>query len=110
MERLYGQMEANPRNEPGSHKMRLKEHLNPFQLTFFLFSVRHYAITCHFSSQISSAKRPPNFPFCNLNAAKCAFTKVPCFSSFPSKNSVVLHSLTYHQLCSLVIIRGTELR
>ena len=22
-------MEANPRNEPGSHKMRLKEHLNP---------------------------------------------------------------------------------
>ena len=29
MERLYGQMEANPRNEPGSHKMRLKEHLNP---------------------------------------------------------------------------------
>src|SRR3990167_5104329 len=33
MERLYGQMEANPRNEPGSHKMRLKEHLNPAEIT-----------------------------------------------------------------------------
>src|SRR3990167_4227353 len=38
MERLYGQMEANPRNEPGSHKMRLKEHLNPICLLIsFIF-------------------------------------------------------------------------
>ena len=78
-------MEANPRNEPGSHKMRLKEHLNPFQLTFFFFSVHHYAITCHFSSQISSAKRPPNFPFCNLNAAKWLSQRCLAFHRFPQK-------------------------